>query len=192
MHFTLPVFFSFINLSLALAVTPSNPTNSTANTTFTPPSRYYLKTSVIGAGNADKNDLYVSSYHTGPGLSDATLLPFSPTSNTVGFLNDTHQQFDLHSSVPFGMIMEPSENLDVAWNFVRINELVFDAGYGSTDGFSFNASGLQWDGRGAGVFVGWLACDWWHGVPQLFWEFFFVPTGIPSSCAQVELHPVAV
>ena len=36
------------------------------------------------------------------------------------------------------------------------------------------------------------ACDWWHGVPQLFWEFFFVPTGIPSSCAQVELVPVAV
>lgn len=44
----------------------------------------------------------------------------------------------------------------VAWNFVRINELVFDAGYGSTDGFFFNASGLQWEGRGAGVFVGWL------------------------------------
>lgn len=90
------------------------------------------------------------------------------------------------------MIMEPSENLDVAWNFVRINELVFDAGYGSTDGFFFNASGLQWEGRGAGVFVGWLACDWWHGVPQLFWEYFLVPAGIPSSCAQVELFPVAV
>ena len=39
---------------------------------------------------------------------------------------------------------------------MRINELVFDAGYGSTDGFFFNASGLQWEGRGAGVFVGWL------------------------------------
>ena len=43
-----------------------------------------------------------------------------------------------------------------AWNFVRINELVFDAGFGSTDGFFFNASGLQWDGRGDGVFKGWL------------------------------------
>ena len=36
------------------------------------------------------------------------------------------------------------------------------------------------------------ACDWWHGVPQLFWEFFFVPSGIPSACAQVQLFPVAV
>ncbi|CAD6586523.1 MAG: hypothetical protein ASARMPRED_002748 [Alectoria sarmentosa] len=156
MHITHFVLLLFLSLPLTLAVTPPNLTNSTANTTFTLPSRYYLKTSVIDDGNADKNDLYVSSYHTGPGLSDATLLPFSTIGNTVGFLNETHQQFDLHSSVPFGMIMEPSENLDVAWNFVRINELVFDAGYGSTDGFFFNASGLQWEGRGAGVFIGWL------------------------------------
>lgn len=138
MHFILPVFLFLINLSLTLAVIPSNANNSTANTTFTPPSRYYLKTSVIDGGNADKNDLYVSSYHTGPlpslssinspssnathiassnsttgaGLGDATLIPFS-TTGTVGFLNATHQQFDLHSSVPVAMIMEPSENLDV-------------------------------------------------------------------------------
>lgn len=46
--------------------------------------------------------------------------------------------------------------LNTAWNFVRINELVLDAGYGSTDGFFFNASGLQWEGRGEGVFKGWL------------------------------------
>ena len=140
MPFTLPAFLFIINLSLALAVTSPSPANTTANTTITPPSRYYLKTSVIGDGNADKNDLYVSSYHTGPlsphplplhsthsnathiassnsstgpGLSDATLIPFSSTSTTVGFLNSTHQQFDFDTSVPFGMIMESSENLDV-------------------------------------------------------------------------------
>lgn len=191
MHFILPVFLFLINLSLTLAVIPSNANNSTANTTFTPPSRYYLKTSVIDGGNADKNDLYVSSYHTGAGLGDATLIPFS-TTGTVGFLNATHQQFDLHSSVPVAMIMEPSENLDVSWNFVRINDLALDDGYGSSDGFFFNASGLQWEGRGVGVFAGWLACDWWHGIPQLFWVFFFVPTEFPSSCAQVQLFPVAV
>lgn len=67
----LPAFLFLINLSLTLAVTLSNPTNSTANTTFTPPSRYYLKTRVIGNGNADKANLYVSSYHTGA-------LPLSP------------------------------------------------------------------------------------------------------------------
>lgn len=152
MHCTLPAFFYLTNLSLTLAITLPNPINSTANTTFTPPSRYYLKTSVIGDGNADKNGLYVSSHHTGPllplsslshifhsvkrhsrrlliaiigpGLSDATLLPFSTVRNTVGFLNDTHQQFDLHSSVPFGMIMEPSENLDVGSFIASFNRSV--------------------------------------------------------------------
>ena len=66
MHFILPALFSLIHLTLTLAVTTPNLTNATANTTFTPPNRYYLKTSVIGDGNADKNDLYVHSYHTGP------------------------------------------------------------------------------------------------------------------------------
>lgn len=42
------------------------------------------------------------------------------------------------------------------------------------------------------VCIGELACDWWHGLPQLFWEFFFEESGIPSSCAQVQLVPVAV
>lgn len=77
MHFTLPALVSLINLSLALAVTPSTPSNSTTNTTFTPPSRYYLKTSVIGDGSADKNDLYVSSYHTGPLPPALWCLPLS-------------------------------------------------------------------------------------------------------------------
>lgn len=150
MHFTIPVSIFILNLSLTLAVTNASPTNTTANTTITPPSRYYLKTRVIGDGNADKDGLYVSSYHTGPltltlsyhspphlkatnivlsnaatgpGLSDATLIPFSPTSTTVGFLNDTHQQFDFDTSVPFGMIMEASENLDVGMFISFLNSL---------------------------------------------------------------------
>lgn len=66
MHITLSAFTSLIiNLSLTLALTTPTPTNSSTNTTITPPSRYYLKTRVLDNGNADKNDLYVSSYHTG-------------------------------------------------------------------------------------------------------------------------------
>ena len=65
MHFTLPTLFSLINLPLTLAVTLPNSTNSTANTTSTLPSRYYLKTSVIDDGAVDKHNLYVSSWHTG-------------------------------------------------------------------------------------------------------------------------------
>lgn len=191
MYFSLTACLSLINLSLTLAANAASLDDSTTHTTLKLPARYYLKTSVIGDGNADKNDLFVSSFHTGPGLSDATLLPSSSTGNLVGYLNATHQQFDFDTPVSFGMIMESEENLDAAWNFVRINELDFDAGFGSTDGFSFNETGLQWEGRGAGVWKGWLACDWWHGVPQLFWVFFTAPSGVPSSCAPVQLVPVA-
>lgn len=34
----------------------------------------------------------------------------------------------------------------------------------------------------------WLACDWWHGVPQIFWyvgEYYDTP--ITSNCAFVVL-----
>ncbi len=36
------------------------------------------------------------------------------------------------------------------------------------------------------------ACDWWHGVPQLFWNYLFYNYSIPSSCAEVNLIPVPV
>ena len=36
------------------------------------------------------------------------------------------------------------------------------------------------------------ACDWWHGVPQLFWKYYFDNYTIPSSCVEVDLYPVAV
>ena len=37
------------------------------------------------------------------------------------------------------------------------------------------------------------ACDWWHGVPQLFWKNVFYETELnelPSSCASVNLVAV--
>ena len=36
------------------------------------------------------------------------------------------------------------------------------------------------------------ACDWWHGVPQLFWNYVFYNFSILSSCAEVNLIPVPV
>ena len=70
---TLSTFLSLITLPFTLAL----PTNSSTNTTLTPPSRYYLKTAVLDNGNADKNDLYVSSYHTGP-FKPISLPPLPP------------------------------------------------------------------------------------------------------------------
>lgn len=97
----------------------------------------------------------------------------------------------------------------VAWEAVEIN-----AGYG-TEGFYFNATGLQWNST---LFGGWLgvysifvfqgvqdgqagllmvfcldvACDWFHGVPQLFWKNAGYSVAIPASCANIHLVRVPI
>ena len=55
--------------TFSLAVLPLISTASSAlsaTATFLPPSRYHLKTCVVGGGHADKEGLYASGFHTGP------------------------------------------------------------------------------------------------------------------------------
>lgn len=64
--------------------------------TTEPPSRYYLRTSVVNGEHIDagtnKSDLWVFSYHTGAGLGVAGLSP-NKTSAWEGYLNGTQQLF---------------------------------------------------------------------------------------------------
>ena len=60
---TSTLLLSLIAIPFTLALTTNY--DSATNATRAPPSRYYLKTRVIDHGNLDKNDLYLSSYHTG-------------------------------------------------------------------------------------------------------------------------------
>ncbi|KAJ9620122.1 hypothetical protein H2203_007886 [Taxawa tesnikishii (nom. ined.)] len=73
-------------------------------------------------------------------------------------------------------------NFYAAWEPVRIN-----AGLGDGQ-FFINETGLQWGSETA--FGGWLVCDWWHGVPQLFAKWGYYHYDNPSSCADVQLRPV--
>ena len=57
------LLLSLIAIPFTLALTINY--NSAINARSVPPSRYHLKTRVIDNGNSDKNDLYLSSYHTG-------------------------------------------------------------------------------------------------------------------------------
>ena len=66
----------------------------------------------------------------------------------------------------------------VGWEFVSIN-----AGY-ATSGLFINGTQLQWTAYDS--FGGWLVCDWWHGIPQLFWKVDYLNYPV-SSCAAVEL-----
>ena len=55
------------------------------------PKQYYLRTSIVDATNdtgTDKCDLYLTSYHTGAGLSDAVLTP-NISLALSGYLNTT-------------------------------------------------------------------------------------------------------
>ncbi|KAK4691532.1 hypothetical protein P7C71_g5489, partial [Lecanoromycetidae sp. Uapishka_2] len=171
---------------VALAAIPSAVSTKTTvtNVTITPPHEYYLKTKVIGADCPDKDGLYVSGYHTGAGTNDIVLTSIEIAS--VGFLNGTYQQFDYNTSFPWGLEMGDDDNY-AAWEFANIDST---DGIGSGE-FYFNASGLQWNTDEEG-FAGWLACDWWHGLPQLFWSYVFYNYTLPSSCVQIELQPVAI
>ncbi|TAQ83576.1 hypothetical protein B7494_g8094 [Chlorociboria aeruginascens] len=140
-------------------------------------SQYYLKTKVI-SGDATKDGLYLEGYHITAGGEDATLTT-DVTQALPGFLNGTYQQFVLSGS--------PSPNGLELPLLIQSNAQIY-AGYGD-GGFSFNASGLissnpEWRG--------WLACDWSHLVPQLFWQYFFTDYTLPPNCAIVELHPEAI
>jgi hypothetical protein len=71
-------------------------------------STYHLKTRTTDP-SSDKNGLYVSSYHTGAGLSDAVLTS-NKTHASRCFLNDTYMLFDFGPDVPWGMNMGEATN----------------------------------------------------------------------------------
>lgn len=56
----------------------------------------------------------------------------------------------------------------------------------ATSGLFYNESGLQWEQ--AESFGGWLVCDWWHGLPQLFWKVNYKRYDYSvGTCAEVQL-----
>lgn len=122
------------------------------------------------------NNLWLVASHTGAGLNDAVL--YSNKSYAIkGFENATNitqsdgqpffnQLFDLGGNYPYDLYIA-DVNFYAAWEPVRIN------GGSGAGGFFMNNSGLQWNSSpsgpaGSNEFGGWLVCDWWHGVPQLF------------------------
>jgi len=170
-------------LSLILSTILLLPTALTATIHARQSQEYYLVTSVLDqsyGSSSSKDGLYVSSYHTGAGESDATL-DSDVSVAAKGYLNGTYQIFDFNTTFPWGLYMGSDANY-AGWEFTQIN-----VGNG-TEGFFINETGLQWGTEDSG-FGGWLACDWWHGLPQLFWLDSFYDDPIPSSCSQVYLLP---
>jgi hypothetical protein len=174
---------------------------------------YYLKTK---SDYPAFSNLYVEAYHTGAGFNDAVLVEKgSPnTLAATGFLNGTYQEFNLGDDFPWGMVMTSDTTYD-AWLSVQIN-----AGYGNSGFYFNNTDGtgtrgLKWvdgwpyvlAGSSENDWNGWLgkfpscfgiledtehnlACNWAHGLPQLFWLTAGEPSStdpLPCNCAKVEL-----
>nr|POE72145.1 hypothetical protein CFP56_12021 [Quercus suber] len=179
-------------------------TAATAVSAATTHKEYHLKSKVKPHQDASKSrfdGLYIQSYHTGAGLGDATLSTKNATAAAKLYLVPTNETlangkvsnkalFDYGTSFPWTFVQSFGSNLYAGWEPVRIN-----AGDGSgenieTVGFFTDANGLEWQnapGAKDGEFGGWIACEWWHEVPQLFFRVGYYNDTLPCSCADIEL-----
>ncbi|KAK4544399.1 hypothetical protein LTR36_004290 [Oleoguttula mirabilis] len=151
-------------------------------------------------GKARFDNLWLDDYHTGAGLSDAVFFPTRTNVTAAGYLYPTnqtsaagqkyyYQAFNLGNPFPWQLVMAFNTNFYAAWQPVRVN-----AGLGGGDttgessGFFLNSTGLQYGGAEGG-FDGWLVCNWWHEMPQLFFRITGYGDFTPLSCADVYLMP---
>ena len=115
-----------------------------------PSKEFYLKThsiytppGCVDSHTESKDGLYLTSYHTGAGLSDITFTS-DKTIAAKAFLNGTVLQFDYNSTFPWSTFMVGATNY-AGWEPVQMN-----AGYGSK-GLYFNDAdgsgkyGLKWN-----------------------------------------------
>ncbi|KAL1306138.1 hypothetical protein AAFC00_004250 [Neodothiora populina] len=156
---------------------------------------YQLRTELKPSqpGKEKYDNLSLGTTHTGAALNDAVLYP-STSDPIKGFTNATnialpdggfyqHQEFDLGGDFPWGLSVQPANSYS-AWAPVRINVGQGDAA------FYLNETGLQYSAPT--TFGGWIVCDWWHGVPQLFAKLSHFDLELPSSCVDVYLKPTYI
>jgi len=139
------------------------------------------------------NNLYINPYHIGAAMNDVV---FTPTpSKEPTFLNGTSLQFNFTTAtsgynIPYTLSL-PIEIEYSAWQPTRAN-----VGFGdSFGGFYINGTGLQYTTDATfnasavndNEFGGWMACNWWHGLPQLFWRSSFYDTPATANCADIDL-----
>lgn len=73
--------------------------------------KFRLKTG--GSSNIEHNNLYVESYHTGAGASDAVLAGLN--TSAIFFLNGTNAQYDAGTPFPWGINLEGNTNYAGEW-----------------------------------------------------------------------------
>ncbi|KAF1990427.1 hypothetical protein K402DRAFT_417864 [Aulographum hederae CBS 113979] len=131
-------------------------------------------------------NLYLAAFHTGAGISDVTFTHDAAESYSV-HLQGSQLFFDVGPDLAWGMMLVTVHPYS-AWGTVEMRA-------GDTMGqdvFRFGGTGLEVHGFPV---LGWLVCDWWHGVPQLFWRnmgYDIDRYPAPAGCADVTLVQEAV
>ncbi|MCJ1462485.1 hypothetical protein MMC07_001087 [Pseudocyphellaria aurata] len=110
----------------------------------------------------------------GAGTNDAVLAGKDVAIS--GYVNDSSVQFNLGTEFPWYLELDFEDYTE--WNSVQVSVGP------PTGGFAIKDNKLVY--KGELQFKGWLACDWSHGVTQLFWK-----TGTfnkeTANCASVDL-----
>lgn len=131
-------------------------------------------------------------------MNDAVLLK-GKASGINGFFNTTeykrpngkayhYLEFDLGSEFPY------AAQVSYANYYAQWVPMEIDAGNKQTIGaYFFNKTGLQFttspETSNTNGFGGWLVCNWWRGVPQLFMRQAGYNKTLTSNCADVHLLP---
>ncbi|KAI5806192.1 hypothetical protein EDC01DRAFT_725105, partial [Geopyxis carbonaria] len=126
--------------------------------------KFYLRTKVA-QGNPKFDGLYPASYHTGAGQGVITLLRSKETTGEYYLEGENGQRGVTHGKLKeslFDREWRTTLNTDGAYHQAW-HELTINGGGRSMDDVTVDNGVLSWKN---GAFI---ACDWWYGVPQLFY-----------------------
>ncbi|KAL9136312.1 MAG: hypothetical protein Q9175_002482 [Cornicularia normoerica] len=162
------------------------PSTTTAAPTVTPIGvEYYLQAQPLNENPNDVLNSYVSSYHSGAGENNVTLIVQSEATKAFLDPDGGYQEFDLGLSYPYGFVMGGETAVKGA-SLVAIDAGVGDAGFSIPS----TKEGLIWNNT---AFAGWLACNITKQTTglQLFWvnKTEDRKDKAPKGCKKVRLAP---
>jgi len=142
--------------------------------------QFKVQTKVI-EGNKKLDGLWAYLYHTGAGFADVT---FSAKKSDAfsAFLNNTQFQW-VYTGAPYPYALSLEYQTYASWGPVQVTAGFGDETYGK--GFKFQNGNQIVDTFEE--WTGWLVCDWWHLVPELFWTQIDSNLTILDTCAKVQL-----
>ncbi|MCJ1467053.1 hypothetical protein MMC07_005675 [Pseudocyphellaria aurata] len=176
MHFV--TILASVALSLNLVV--ATPVAATTTPITKASNLVRFKTRVHPGQDTSKNGLYLSCYRIGAAFYDV-VFGKEPAVGVKGFINNGTLQFDLGTDFPLYLRLGSINPYDEWFS-------VWMVPGSPTEGFAIKDRKLVCNGSAFGDwFNGWLVCDWYHDMPQLFWKATWSQNVTTSNCASVDL-----